>query len=106
MSKSDQLAQKFGANLAQTVSLRADAASRPIADRGRPGQVRGAVKSRAFAELPVSLVDRDESQPRGVRSRRPPPTGRSITGSVSSRRSGSGTTPTGDDGSCWSASVG
>jgi ParB family chromosome partitioning protein len=64
VSKSDKLAQKFGANLAQTVSLRADAASRPAPVAVAPDRYEGAVKSRAFAELPVDLVDRDESQPR------------------------------------------
>jgi ParB family transcriptional regulator, chromosome partitioning protein len=64
VSKSDQLAQKFGANLVQTVSLRADAASRPSPNVVTPDKYEGAVKSRAFAELPVDLVDRDESQPR------------------------------------------
>ena len=72
MSKSDQLARKFGANLAQTVGLRADAAGlradaapRPAPDGVAPDKYGGAIKSRAFAELPVDLVDRDESQPRG-----------------------------------------
>ncbi len=63
MSKADQLARKYGANLAQTVDLRPDLASRPpgvaVSDK-----FDGAIKSRAFAELPVDSVDRDESQPR------------------------------------------
>jgi ParB family transcriptional regulator, chromosome partitioning protein len=64
LSKSDQLAQKFGANLAQTISLRADGASRPPVPLTTPDKFEGAIKSRAFAELPVDAVERDESQPR------------------------------------------
>jgi len=62
VSKSDSLAQKFGANLAQTINMRVDQPARPApmaADK-----YAAAVKSRAFAELPVDAVERDETQPR------------------------------------------
>ncbi len=64
MTKSDQLAQKFGVNLAQTINLRGDGASRPSPNVVAPDRFEGAIKSRAFAELPVDAVDADESQPR------------------------------------------
>ncbi len=64
MSKSDSLAQKFGAHLAQTISLRADSPSPSLAAPMAADRYAGAVKSRAFAELPVDAVGRDESQPR------------------------------------------
>jgi ParB family transcriptional regulator, chromosome partitioning protein len=63
VSKADQLAQKYGANLAQTVGLRPDMAGQPP-DVVAPDKFDGAIKSRAFAELPVGAVERDESQPR------------------------------------------
>jgi ParB family transcriptional regulator, chromosome partitioning protein len=63
MSKSDQLAQKFGANLAQTISLRAEAQA-PQTSITPADKYEGAIRTRAFAELPVSAVVRDESQPR------------------------------------------
>jgi ParB family transcriptional regulator, chromosome partitioning protein len=63
VSKADQLARKYGANLAQTVDLRPDAVGRPLGV-AVPDKFDGAIKSRAFAELPVDAVDRDESQPR------------------------------------------
>jgi len=62
VTKADALAQKFGANLAQTINLRADQPS-PHAQMA-PDRFAGAVKSRAFAELPVDAVERDECQPR------------------------------------------
>jgi ParB family chromosome partitioning protein len=64
VSKSDQLAQKFGANLAQTIGLRADRPAAQVPRPMAPDKFAGAVKSRAFAELPVDQVDRDEAQPR------------------------------------------
>jgi ParB family chromosome partitioning protein len=63
VSKADQLARKYGANLAQTVDLRPDSAGRP-SGVAVPDRFEGAIKSRAFAELPVDSVERDESQPR------------------------------------------
>lgn len=65
MSKSQSLAEKYGTNLAQTVSLRPSVHT-TIATPSAADKYGGAIKSRAFAELPVDEVHRDETQPRTV----------------------------------------
>src|SRR3954469_4267945 len=65
MSKANSFLQKFGANITQAVEMRpggdpaAAAAPTPAGDR-----YAGGVRSRAFAELPVDSVERDQTQPR------------------------------------------
>lgn len=61
--KADKLASRFGGNIAQVVGARPEgtpAAPAPAAvDR-----YAGAIRSRAFGDLPVDAVQRDDSQPR------------------------------------------
>jgi ParB family chromosome partitioning protein len=61
--KADKLASRFGGNIAQVVGARPEAPqlapAGPAADR-----YAGAVRSRAFGDLPVDSVERDPSQPR------------------------------------------
>jgi ParB family chromosome partitioning protein len=61
MSKSKDLLERFGANIAQTVAPRAGGAPEPA--RLAPDKYDGAVKARSFAEMPVDAIDAD-LQPR------------------------------------------
>jgi ParB/RepB/Spo0J family partition protein len=64
MSKAKSLADKFGGNLAQTIAMRPGLAPPMMAGQGGADKYDGAVKSRAFAELPLDAIVRDETQPR------------------------------------------
>ncbi len=64
--KADQLAAQFGANINRTVAMRPPLLGEPA---GAPAgsavdRYAGAVKSRAFAELPLDAIERDDGQPR------------------------------------------
>jgi ParB family chromosome partitioning protein len=61
-TKADKMLGRFGGNIASVVGARPEAPA-PIAPAA-PDRFEGAVKSRAFGELPVDAVGRDESQPR------------------------------------------
>jgi ParB family transcriptional regulator, chromosome partitioning protein len=60
MSKSDSLKARFGANIAQTVGIRA---SSPTGPEPAPDRYAGAIKSRSFGELPTEAIV-CEAQPR------------------------------------------
>ncbi len=62
--KADSLAQKFGANIGQTIAMRPGQGGGAESPPPAADKYAGAVKSRAFADLPISAVDRDDSQPR------------------------------------------
>ena len=62
MSKSDALLQKFGGTIQQTVGRRPAAAALEPASAG-PVRYAGAVRSRAFAEMPIEAIA-CEAQPR------------------------------------------
>ncbi|WP_435022562.1 ParB/RepB/Spo0J family partition protein (plasmid) [Tundrisphaera sp. TA3] len=64
MSKAKSLADKFGGNLAQTIAMRPGLAPPMMAEQGGADKYDGAIKSRAFAELPLDAIVRDETQPR------------------------------------------
>jgi ParB family chromosome partitioning protein len=61
-AKADRLASQFGSNIAQVIGQRPG----PTAPQSvpAPDKYDGAIRSRAFGELPVDSVGRDESQPR------------------------------------------
>lgn len=59
-AKADNLMSRFGGNISQVVGARAAAAPAAVA----PDRYEGATRSRAFGELPVDAVGRDDSQPR------------------------------------------
>jgi ParB family chromosome partitioning protein len=61
-AKADRLMGRFGGNIASVVGARG-AAPAPAEPAGAD-RYEGAVRSRAFGELPVEAVHRDESQPR------------------------------------------
>lgn len=63
-AKSDSLRSRFGANIAQVVGSRTEAAPPPASAPAAPDRYEGAIRSRAFGELPVGAVGRDETQPR------------------------------------------
>jgi ParB family chromosome partitioning protein len=54
MSKSDALLNRFGANIAQTVTPRPGITPRPV--DVPPDKYEGAVKSRTFAEMPIDAI--------------------------------------------------
>jgi ParB family chromosome partitioning protein len=62
-TKADKLASRFGGNIAQVVGARPDASPAP-ATPASADRYEGAIRSRAFGEIPVDAVDRDDSQPR------------------------------------------
>lgn len=63
MSKANNLMERFGSNISQAVTMRAGSGlSSSAADPSL--KFADAIKSRAFGELPVGSVERDESQPR------------------------------------------
>ena len=63
MSKANSLMEKFAANIGSAVTMRPGGV--PAAnDTQAVDKFAGAVRSRAFGELPVDMVDRDEAQPR------------------------------------------
>lgn len=60
-AKADNLMSRFGGNIAQVVGARASAAAPAPTS---PDRYEGATRSRAFGELPVGVVGRDDTQPR------------------------------------------
>jgi ParB family chromosome partitioning protein len=60
--KAKDLMNRFGGNIAQVVAARPDAAQHQAAEA--PDRYEGAIRSRAFGELPIEAVGRDETQPR------------------------------------------
>jgi ParB family chromosome partitioning protein len=54
---------RFGGNISQVVGSRAEPSPR-VAASAAPDRYEGAIRSRAFGELPVDAVGRDETQPR------------------------------------------
>jgi ParB family transcriptional regulator, chromosome partitioning protein len=60
--KAKDLMNRFGGNIAQVVAARPDAAQHDAA--AAPDRYEGALRSRAFGELSVDAVGRDETQPR------------------------------------------
>jgi ParB family transcriptional regulator, chromosome partitioning protein len=62
MSKADELMNRFGGTIVGAVGRR-DVGGAPAATPP-PDPYAGAVRARAFAELPIDAIDRDESQPR------------------------------------------
>lgn len=65
-AKANDLMSRFGGNIASVVGPKAGSApAAPSAPAPQaPDRFEGAVRSRAFGELPVDAVGRDESQPR------------------------------------------
>lgn len=64
--KAEQLAAQFGSNISRTVAMRPPLVGEmsPAPAGGPVDRYAGAVKSRAFAELPLDAIERDETQPR------------------------------------------
>jgi ParB family transcriptional regulator, chromosome partitioning protein len=66
MSKTDKLLGRFGGNIAAAVTRPEGGMSStpPAPHIAVPDKYAGAVRSRAFAELPLDAIDRDATQPR------------------------------------------
>jgi ParB family transcriptional regulator, chromosome partitioning protein len=62
-TKAKDLMSRFGGNISQVVGARAEPSPVAPASSG-PDRFEGAIRSRAFGELPVDAVARDEGQPR------------------------------------------
>ena len=63
-TKADKLASRFGGNIAQVVGTRPEASSPKVSSAAGTDRYAGAIRSRAFGDLPVDAVERDSSQPR------------------------------------------